>query len=277
MSKGLARLFQGGSYQEGEHPFVVKQVAVAALQELIRKQQETLQPKPIEAQKTVAMDPLIIAAQEQAAQINQLAQQALTDALTKAKAVEDKAVFAAEEASQKIREEAYNEGLTRGTEEGYEEGVKKGDEEGLLRWSEEIARFQGLSASLLQEKQGYFNDQEALLVELSSRIAAKILVREIKTQPALVLDLVRLAVRRLAERQKVLISLNPEDLLKVKGSEVEAGLAGLGIKEISYLADETIIHGGVKVSSGLVSIDATLDGQLSEIVRSLLEEASHEG
>lgn len=275
MSKGF--LLQGGSYQEGAHPFVVQQIAAAALQELVRKRQEApVAVAPIKAAEA-AVDPRELAALEAADRIHAQAELALSGALTKAKALEDQAVAVAEAAAQKIKEEAYNEGLTRGTEEGYEEGLKKGDEEGLLRWSEEIARFQGLSSSLLEEKRAFFNDQEALLVELATRVAAKILVREVKTQPQLVLDLVRLTVRRLAERQKVVISLNPSDLEKVKGSEVEAGLTGMGVKEIEYVADESIIAGGLKVSSGAVSLDATLDGQLSEIVKGLLEEASHEG
>ncbi len=90
----------------------------------------------------------------------------LKGAMAKAKAIEEAANVEAAALQAKAKEEGYQEGFSRGSEDGYEEGEKKGEESGLGKHAEATARFETLFTAALAEKDAYFADREAIIIEL---------------------------------------------------------------------------------------------------------------
>jgi flagellar assembly protein FliH len=272
-----ANILDANGYTVGGQPYQVQQIAAAAIKELQRKRAEKDAPAPsADADKAPVVDPEAQRQREEAEQVKLQAARLLRGAEQQAKSVLEKAETEAAALRTKAKEEGYQEGVASGTEAGYEEGERKGEEAGLGKHAEATARFEALFTNALKEKDAYFADREALMVELAIRVAAKVIGREVDTRPDHVQHLMKQAIRRLSDRAKLTVTLHPDDLERVTQARAEGALSFNGVKQLEFLADDTMVPGGLKIQSGVRTLDASLDSQLTEIVRGLLEEAYHE-
>jgi len=266
-----ARVLGAEAYAVGAQPYQVQQIAAAALAELRRKREAVPDAAP------AGPDPEVVRQREEAAHIKVQAERSLHAAEAHAKTLIKAAEGEAVQLKEKSRQEGFQEGLAQGTSDGYEAGEKQGEEAGLGRYSEVISRFETLLENAQTEKEAYFKDREALLVELAVRVAAKVIDREVQTRPDHITNLLRQAVRKLADKSKLVVTLNPEDLERITQARADGLLSLPGVKQVEFLADEKMVPGGLRVTSGTLSLDAALDSQLTELCRGLLEEAYHEG
>lgn len=271
-----AHVLDARLYAVGSQPYLVQQVTAAALAELRRKRDELSRPVVAPKDEAPRVDPVAEQLRAEAAQIKSQAERLLKASEEKARTLVAEAEAEAARAAAKQKADAYQEGFSRGSEDGYEEGLKKGEEEGLQKYTEVASRLQSLLEATSLEKDAYFSDREAILVELVARVAAKVIGREADTRPDHILHLLRQSVRRLADKSRLVVHLNPSDLEKVTQARSEGLLSFSGVKQIEFLADDNLLAGGVRIQSGNQTLDATLDSQLAEIVRGMLEEAYHE-
>lgn len=99
-------------------------------------------------------------------------------------------------------------------------------------------------------------------VDLSLRLCEQILAGVLSVQPERVLDVARGTLRRLADRHRVTVVVNPADLELLReaaaGLKVELG----GIEHIEVQADRRIARGGAIARTDSGEIDATIDAQL---------------
>jgi flagellar biosynthesis/type III secretory pathway protein FliH len=100
--------------------------------------------------------------------------------------------------------------------------------------------------------------------------------REVLTRNDHIQNLLRQAIRQLADKSKLVVSLHPEDLELITQARAAGVLALQGVKQMEFLADDKMVRGGLRIVSGAQTLDATMDSQLAEICRALLEEAYHE-
>jgi flagellar assembly protein FliH len=109
--------------------------------------------------------------------------------------------------------------------------------------------------------------------ELALAVAEQVLCGALAVDAGRVVDVCRGALRRLADRTKVTVLVNPEDLA-VLSAEVDALSAQLGgIERFEVQADRRIDRGGVVVRTDQGEIDATIVTQLArarEIVHACL-------
>jgi flagellar biosynthesis/type III secretory pathway protein FliH len=112
---------------------------------------------------------------------------------------------------------------------------------------------------------------EAAAVELALRIAEQALGAAVEADPERVLDVVRGALRRLVERERVLLLVHPDDLDIVR--ERVADLVGElgGIEHCEVQAERRVARGGAVVRTEEGEVDATLDTKLAR-VREVLEQ-----
>jgi flagellar assembly protein FliH len=111
---------------------------------------------------------------------------------------------------------------------------------------------------------------EAEAVELALRIAEQALGAALAVDRELVVEVVRGALRRLVERDRVLIFVNPEDLDVVR--EHTARLVGElgGIEHCEVQAERRVRPGGAIVRTAEGEVDATLETKLAR-AREVLE------
>jgi flagellar assembly protein FliH len=107
-------------------------------------------------------------------------------------------------------------------------------------------------------------------IELALQLSEKIVAGALAVETERVVDVVRGALRRLAERRRVTILVNPEDLDAVRGA-TDSFVTGLGgIEHCEVQAERRIAPGGALVRTEEGQIDATVATQLMR-ARELVE------
>jgi flagellar assembly protein FliH len=111
---------------------------------------------------------------------------------------------------------------------------------------------------------------EADAVDLALRIAEQAVGAAIAVDPELVVEAVRGALRRLVERDRVLILVNPDDLELVRDHVARlVGELG-GIEHCEVQAERRVRQGGAIVRTSEGEVDATLETKLAR-AREVLE------
>jgi flagellar assembly protein FliH len=157
-----------------------------------------------------------------------------------------------------IRECAHAEGYAAGLEQARDRTAPAAD--ALAAAARELAELQASAADAA----------EAAAVELALRIAEQALGAALAVQPERVLDVVRGALRRLMDRRRLLVLVNPEDLDVVRAG-MDALVAELGgIEHVEVQAERRVLRGGAIVRTTEGDVDADLSSKL-ERAREVLE------
>lgn len=156
-----------------------------------------------------------------------------------------------------VKQEAFSRGRQAGLEEAEARFGKSA--EALAQALEEVSR---LRASLLT---GSVHDMTRLVMT----IARQVVQTEIHLNPEIVLKTVERALQAAVQSDSHHIRVNPGDLEIVRENKPLFLAAVSGLKNITFEADPAIAPGGCRVESELGEVDATIDGQLEEIHRTL--------
>ena len=154
----------------------------------------------------------------------------------------------------------------QGYEDGYQAGMAAAREElapATAALGEALAGAQKLGAETADAV-------EARAVELSLRLAEKVVAGTLNVQPERVVDVVRGALRCLVDRERVIVQVNTLDLELVREA-VEPLAATLGgIDSLEVQEDRRVSRGGARVRSAAGEVDATIAAKL-ERAREALE------
>jgi flagellar assembly protein FliH len=158
--------------------------------------------------------------------------------------------------------------------EGYAAGVA--DVSGQLEPA--VAALGTAAAGVAALRDAVAAQGERAAVDLALRIAEHAVYAQLAVDPEKVVDVVRGALRRLMERERVTVLVNPEDLDVVRGHS-DALVAELGgIEHCELQADRRVARGGAIVRTAEGEVDATLETKLSR-AREVIEHdlAGHDG
>jgi flagellar assembly protein FliH len=162
-------------------------------------------------------------------------------------------------------------------EAGHEAGFQAGLVEGQAQMAEGVAALQAAVAAVAAERDRVADAVETAAIELGLRIAEQALGAAVAARPEAVVDVVRGALRRLVERDRVTILVNPEDLDLVRGAS-DALMAELGgIEHCDVQAERRVARGGAVVRTVEGEVDATLQTKLARARESLEEELRGDG
>ena len=115
-------------------------------------------------------------------------------------------------------------------------------------------------------------EAERAAVDLALRIAEQVVRAAIEVSPERVLDTVSGALRRLMDRERVVVLVHPEDLELVR-SDIDAVISPLGgIEHCEVQADRRVARGGAMVRTSDGEVDATLSTKLERMRELLVEE-----
>ena len=157
-----------------------------------------------------------------------------------------------------VREQAFEEGFSAGVAQA--ESRLDGPASALAAAADQLQAMRADAATSI----------EAEAVELALRIAEQALGAAIAADPELVVEAVRGALRRLVERDRVLILVNPDDLELVRdhASRLVGELGGIEHCEVQ--AERRVRPGGAIVRTSEGEVDATLETKLAR-AREVLE------
>ena len=153
-----------------------------------------------------------------------------------------------------IRERAHAEGFERGRQEGVAEGMEA--------VSSASAAFAAAARELASAGEHAASALEREAVELALALASKILAGTLEVEPERVLDVVRGALRHIAERRTITVIVDPADMEIVKGALDAVCAEAGGIERCEVQADRRVGRGGAIVRTSEGEVDASLDTQL---------------
>lgn len=155
--------------------------------------------------------------------------------------------------------------LAQATEQGRAEGYAAGRTEAIAELESAIAAVRSAADGVTAERDRVVDGVEAATTELAVRIAEQIIGGQIEAAPEMVIEIVRGALRRLVDRERVTVLVNPDDLdvMRVAAPELVAELGGIEHCEVQ--AERRVGRGGAIVRTVEGEIDATIQTKLDRV------------
>ena len=156
-------------------------------------------------------------------------------------------------------------------QEGFQAGFDAGLAQAGQRLDPVVSALGEAHAALGAERERSAVVVEEHAVELALRVAEKALSATIEARPEAVVDVVRGALRRLLERDRVVVMVHPEDLELVREATgpLQQQLGGIGDLEVQ--SERRVARGGAIVRTQTAEVDARLETQLERARTTLLE------
>lgn len=134
----------------------------------------------------------------------------------------------------------------------------------LLKQSKDFYKI----VSTFEEKFKIFeNDFHSLVIKVSTKIAEKIVQKELK-ENSIIENLLDQNLRKIIGANDIIIKINPNDYKLIQKSSKEY-LASSGGSKIKFESNENIHVGGCLIESEIGNLDARVESQLNEIVKNL--------
>lgn len=168
----------------------------------------------------------------------------------------------AKQEAQRIAEEASKQGF----QAGYDQGILQAEEEFMQNRQD----MQELIETVYEEKTKIIQQSEPFLLELSVNIAKKVIKKELKQHDDQLLNIVRLALKRLEESEDVVMQVSLEDYPILIPFMEELKTLIRADSELKLMPVAKLSKGGCIINTASGSYDVTVDGQLEEIKRQLL-------
>ncbi len=169
---------------------------------------------------------------------------------------------AREEAAQKVQE-AYQEGLARGTQAGRERF-----DASLAHCTEALEA----AATAIQTSHDAFVDSlEPQVLALVKLMVTRVIDAESKSNPDLLQLTARRALARLAGQFSVTLLVHPDDVEALKLHEVSLLDSVSGVDTLHIQANDTVAPGGCIAQSSEMEVDARLETLLNQVLDALTE------
>jgi flagellar assembly protein FliH len=154
--------------------------------------------------------------------------------------------------------------------EGFAAGHAAATAEGEARVAAAEEALRAAAAALAADREALADRVERGAVTLALRIAGQAVHAAVAADPDLVLDAVRGALRRIMERERVVVLVHPDDL-----ETVRAGVAPMmdqlgGVEHWEVQAERRVARGGAVVRTADGEVDASLQTKL-ERAREVLD------
>lgn len=158
------------------------------------------------------------------------------------------------EKPEEIGQKAYIEGFSKGEKDALESG-KRMFETVLNSLREAILELEKV------KKEICFNAEKEI-VELALAIAKKIVGHEVTTKKELILRVVKEALKKVSDRDKINIRINPSDFQVCRDAKFQLSDLVDNTESIIFEEDDKICRGGCVIETNLGDIDARIQEQL---------------
>jgi len=162
---------------------------------------------------------------------------------------------------------AREEGLEDGHREGFEFGHREGLESGRQEMLERVQQFDQILQGLSEPFESLDEQVEQEVVSLVIAMVRQLVRREIRTDPAQIVGVVREALSILpVSARRIRVLLHPDDAVLVR----EAYALGESDQKWQIIEDPVVQHGGCRVYTENSQVDATLESRLNALIGPLL-------
>ena len=156
-----------------------------------------------------------------------------------------------------IKESAYAEGFMKGEEAGAESERR--------RHQNIFDTFDKAISELWELKKTLCLNTENGAVELALAIAEKIVYHEVSVNKEILLGVLKGALEKVIDPEKIKLRINKSDLQFINESEYQISGLTDTLKDVTIEGDDTISRGGCVIETGFGSIDARIESQLQAV------------
>jgi flagellar assembly protein FliH len=180
----------------------------------------------------------------------------LSEAHERSKGLIEDAANRAAELVEVIGKRAHDEGFVAGTDQANRE------------MSDMMSTMRNLVDMARVERHKLIESAEPELVRLAVGLAERILHQQIALDRGVVVEMAKVAIARLIDRESVTVRVNPADLERMRQHRDDF-LNASDIKHLRIIEDQRVDRGGVLVETDGGTIDARIGTQLNEAKRVL--------
>jgi flagellar assembly protein FliH len=152
---------------------------------------------------------------------------------------------------------------TEGFQQGYDEGLRLATQE-----QQEIStRLGALLHDVAADNEALVRTLESQVIELTLAVAEKVIAREARIDPTIVLNVVRSALSEIHDATELRIHVNPDDypLLETRWQEM---LPRTVAERSELTSDDLVERGGVVVETRIGYVDSQLKTRINQVVTS---------
>jgi flagellar assembly protein FliH len=146
--------------------------------------------------------------------------------------------------------------------EGYALGVKQGAEQARGEVTSAVAAIAEAIHGISGTRDELAETLTGQAGELAMLTAEHVIAGAIDAEPKRIVDVVRGALRRLSDRHRVTVLVNPDDLDALSQAAVNLQAELGGIEHLDVQADRRIARGGAVARTAYGEIDVTINAQL---------------
>ena len=168
------------------------------------------------------------------------------------------------------RQAAEKEGYALGEERGIAAGEKSGLQEITLEWQNIMQEAETLVNELQTSRMGILKASEEEMVRLVIAMARKVIKVECLSNPEIILHNIDAALNKISGADKIVMRINLKDKAMSEAHKSEFINRLSGISELSIVEDGSLTPGGIKIETGVGTVDATIETQAEELERALM-------
>ncbi|HVA37762.1 MAG TPA: FliH/SctL family protein [Candidatus Dormibacteraeota bacterium] len=145
---------------------------------------------------------------------------------------------------------------------GHEAGYAAGLEAAEAEMHGSLLSLRGLVDAARAERLAVIEAAESEIVRLALAVATRVVHRQIELDPRVVLDVARAAIARLADKETMVVRVNPGDLETIRQGRED--LFPGDARQVRFVGDLRVDRGGVVIDTEAGSVDAKIENQLQE-------------
>jgi flagellar assembly protein FliH len=153
--------------------------------------------------------------------------------------------------------------------QAYEEGFCRGEKDGFNKVETKLApvlkNFKQALCELEKLKKELCRKAEEETVELALAIAKKIVGHEVATNKEIISHVVKEALKKAEDQEKIRIRVNPTDMEMIRDPEFKHSEMFTHIHNITFEEDDSISAGGCVIETDFGNIDARIENQLNTV------------
>jgi flagellar assembly protein FliH len=163
---------------------------------------------------------------------------------------------------------------------GYEEGLRRGHQETQAQLSQHAADLKDIFRELKGQSHGLEESAKSDIIAIAIHAAERMITTQLTLSPEIIRGIVDDAMRRITDKNKVIIRVNPHDSMWLKDHRDWLDHYSQDVHEMIIQEDDKVEQGGCIIETKLGYIDSSIKSKIASIESALMaafEEEQHQG
>ena len=162
---------------------------------------------------------------------------------------------------------------------GYEEGLRRGHQETQAQLSQHAADLKDLFRELKAQSHGLEESAKSDIIAIAIHAAERMITTQLTLSPEIIRGIVDDAMRRITDKNKVIIRVNPHDSVWLKDHRDWLDHYSQDVHEMIIQEDDKVEQGGCIIETKLGYIDSSIKSKIMSIesaLKAAFEEEHHQ-